>query len=272
VATDQKTSDILTEPVVASPIENELPTYRAISTQAVFSVVCGVLALLSVANSYFFLFAVLAVILGISADRSIKRYPDMLTGSGLAKTGVAMGLIFGLGIYTITTVQGVIHRRDAEIFAKYYADVLKNQRMAELLWLELPPSQRKSVSPEEALEKSQGSKRQEAAMFEMKIAELRALKKRLDSSKDQEIHFVKLENEGAEGLNLYALALYEVHGPSTKDYPEKEYALITFKGLPEEGKKGYGWFEEHVSYPYKPGTAALPEKPVDDGHGHGHAH
>ncbi|MGC8639003.1 MAG: DUF4190 domain-containing protein [Isosphaeraceae bacterium] len=272
MATDQKTTDILTEPAVVSAIENELPTYRAISTQAVFSIVCGILALLSVANSYFFLFAILAVVLGVLADRKIQRYPDVLTGRGLAKAGVAMGLIFGLGIFTYSTVQGVIHSHKARDFAKYYADVIKTKGMAELLWLQLPPSQRKSVSPAEALEKWQGSKRQEQAMLEIKITDLRNLKKRLDSSQDQEIRFVKLENEGSEGLTLYAQALYEVHGPATKNFPEKEYALVTFKGIVEEGQKGYGWLEEGVAYPYKPGTGSLPEKPVDDGHGHGHAH
>ena len=272
MATDQKTSDILTEPAVASPIENELPTYRAVSTQAIFSLVCGILALFSVASSYFYLFAILAVVLGVMADRKIQRYPDMLTGRGLAKAGVATGLIFGLGIFTISTVQGMIRSRDAQNFAKYYADIIKTKSMAELLWLQLPPSQRKSVSPAEALEKWQNSKRQEQTMFEVKIADLRNLKKRIDSSNDQEIHFVKLEKEGSEGLSVYTQALYEVHGPATKDYPEKEYALVTFKGLPEEEKKGYGWLEEGVAYPYKPGTGSLPEKPVDDGHGHGHAH
>ena len=58
--------------------------------------------------------------------------------------------------------------------------------------------------------------------------------------------------------------------PSSKEYPETEYAMVTFKGIQEEGKKGYGWFEESVTYPYKPGTAVQPVKPVDDGHGHAH--
>ena len=270
MATDHKTTDIMTELPPGSPIENELPTYRAISTRAVLSLLCGILTLLSVAHPYFFVFAVLAVVLGFTAERNIKRYPDMLTGSGLAKAGVTMGLIFGLGIFTITTVQGFIRNRNAEDFARYYADVLKNQGMGELLWLELPPSQRKGVSPSEVLEKMQQSKRQEAAMLEMKIGSLRNLKSRLDSSNDQAIHFLKLENQGTEGVALWAQALYEVHGPQTKEFPNDEHALVTFKGMPEEGKKGYGWFEEGVVYPYKPGTASHPEKPVDDGHGHAH--
>jgi hypothetical protein len=270
VATDQKTKSTLTELPVGSAIENELPTYRAISTRAVFSLVCGVLTLFSVASPYFFVFAILAVILGFTADRNVQRYPDMLTGRGLAKVGVALGLIFGLGIYTISTVQGVIRSRNAEAFARSYADVLKNKTMAELMWLEVPPIQRKGVTPSEVMKKFQSAKRQEATMYEMKSANLRALKSRLDLGDAVQIHFVRLENEWSEGLNLGAQALYEVHGPKSKDAAEEEYALVTFKGVQEEGKKGYGWYEEGVAYPYKPGTAAQPEKPVDDGHGHAH--
>jgi hypothetical protein len=270
VATDQKTSHTLTELPAGSVIENELPTYRAISTRAVLSLLCGVLTLFSVASPYFFAFAILAVILGFTADRNILRYPDMLTGRGLAKAGIALGLIFGLGIYTISTVQAVIRTRNAEEFARSYAEVLKSKTMAELMWLELPPVQRKGVSPTEVMERFQKAKRQEAAMFEMKSANLRNLKNRLDLSKDQTVRFVRLENEWSDGINLGAQALFELRGPKTKEYPEEEHAMVTFKGVQDEGKKGYGWYEENVTYPYKPGTAAQPEKPVDDGHGHAH--
>ena len=53
----------------------------------------------------------------------------------------------------------------------------------------------------------------------MKTGPLRTLKKQLDSSKDHDFHFVKIEAEGTEGVNLVALALFEVHGPATKDFP-----------------------------------------------------
>lgn len=112
------------------------------------------------------------------------------------------------------------------------------------------------------------AKKKEAAMYEMKTAPVRNLKKRLDSSKDQKIHFVRLEGEAREGMTLVALALFEVHGPESKDFPkEEEYALATLKGM-SEGGKGYEWWVDDLQYPYKPATATLPEKPVDDGHGH----
>ena len=74
----------------------------------------------------------------------------------------------------------------------------KRETLADLLWLEIPPVQRKSVSAEDVMKKAQSKK--EAMMYEMKYGPLRNLKKRLDSSKDQEIHFVRLENEARDGL------------------------------------------------------------------------
>src|SRR3954447_2179230 len=75
VATDQKTSDVLTDPLAGSVIENELPTYRAISPRAVLSLLCGILAIFSLAHPFFYVFAILAVVLGFTADRNIQRYP-----------------------------------------------------------------------------------------------------------------------------------------------------------------------------------------------------
>src|SRR5579875_3187357 len=71
-------------PPKASAIENEIPTYRAISNRAVFSVICGVLASFSFADLIFLVFAVLAVVLGVTANLAIKRKPDLLTGTRLA--------------------------------------------------------------------------------------------------------------------------------------------------------------------------------------------
>ena len=159
MATDHKSSNVLSEPTESSPIENELPAYRAISSRAVLSVLCGILAVFSIASSFFYIFAVLAVVLGFTADWNIQRYPDILTGRGLAQTGAALGLIFGLGIFTVSSVQGFIRTRNAESFAKYYAEVFKTGDLAHLLWLEIPPVQRKSVSAEDVMEKAQRRRR-----------------------------------------------------------------------------------------------------------------
>jgi hypothetical protein len=268
VATDYKASDVESEWAPGSVIENELPTYRAISVRAVLSVLCGAIALFSLAHPFFYLFAILAVLLGFTADRNIQRYPDMLTGKGLAQAGVAMGLIFGLGVFTITTVQTLVRVRNASSFAEYYAGVVQKGTLADLIWLELPPAQRKGISAEEAMEKLKGTRQKDPTVYEARTGSFRALKKRMDSSRDQEIKFAKIEKEGEEGLVAVALALFEVHGSPTKDFPaEHEHVLAIMKGT-KEGSKGYEWWVEELRYPYKPASEVIPEKAVDDGHGH----
>ena len=93
MATDQKTSTLNTDPELPdSVIENELPAYRAISVRAVFSLVCGAIAIFTFAHPFFYLAAILAVVLGIVAHRAIRQHPDMLTGHGIANAGIALGL------------------------------------------------------------------------------------------------------------------------------------------------------------------------------------
>jgi len=266
VATDQKLSNLGPESAL-SAIENEIPTYRAISPRAILSLICGIMALFSLAHPFFYLFAVFAVLLGYTAVRNIQRYPDVLTGKGFAQVGAAMGLIFGLAIFTTSAVQGFLRARNAQNFATYYASVYKSGNLGDILWLGMPPSQRSSVSPEEVLKKTQDAGRQEAQAYQMRTMGLRSLKTRLDLSKEQEFHFVKIEREGIEGVTPVALALFEVHGPSSTEYPqEEEYALAYLKGVSKG--KGYDWWVDEVVYPYKPASAALKESAVDDGHGH----
>ena len=269
MATDEQRSSVLFEQHQGSAIENELPTYRAISWRAILSVLLGILALFSLAHPFFYLCAVLAVLLGITADWNIQRYSDILTGRKLAQTGVALGLIFGLGIFTVTTVRAIVRSRHAASYAKYYAEALKTASLPELLMLEVPPSQRGSVTSEDHMKRFESTKRKDPTL-EVKLTPIRSLKKRLDSSKDQGIHFVKLEKEGTEKLTYIALALFEIHGPETNEFPQKEeFALVRLHGS-SEGGKGFEWWVDDVSYPYKPSTATIIEKSGGDHHGHGH--
>jgi hypothetical protein len=269
VATEEQMNNPYARQHQGSAIENELPTYQAISWRAILSLLLGILALFSVAHPFFYLSAVLAVLLGITADWNIQRYSDILTGRKLAQTGVALGLIFGLGIFTVSTVQAMVRSHSAASFARYYAEVAKSASLPELMLLGVPPSQRSSVSAEDLMKRLEISKRKDPTV-ELKFKPIRTLKKRLDSSKDQEIHFVKLEKEGRERLTHIALALFKIHGPETNEFPQKEeFALVRLHGSSEVGK-GYEWWVDEVSYPYKPSTATIPEKSGGDGHGHVH--
>ena len=56
-----------------SAIENEIPTYRAVSTRAVFAAICGLVSILSFTHPFFYVFAAAAVVLGWWADRADEQ-------------------------------------------------------------------------------------------------------------------------------------------------------------------------------------------------------
>ncbi|HEU5119041.1 MAG TPA: DUF4190 domain-containing protein, partial [Isosphaeraceae bacterium] len=90
---------------VGSPIENEIPTYRAINPLAVVSLLMALLSLLSFADEKFLIASILGVISGFLALRQIKNQPDTWTGPGLAKVGIALSLAFGIASFTTARVQ-----------------------------------------------------------------------------------------------------------------------------------------------------------------------
>lgn len=271
MAIDQETSPATADRTPNLPvIENEIPTYRAVSTRALVAVLCGLISVFSFAHPFFYLFAILAVVLGVTADRKIQRYPDALTGQTLARVGVLLGLVFGLSIATVTTLQNYLIRREAEKFATHYAERLKQAPLLELYWLGLPPTTREKVTAEENWAQLQASSKQDQAMDDMSKAPLKALNERLKSSADQKIAFktVEFQTEDSDTLPLI-LAVFEIDGPASKTHEAKEFAAVAFKGMIPEGSKSYEWWANEVHYPYKPSTYVPPVKPVDDGHGHG---
>jgi hypothetical protein len=268
MAIDQNLSPPAPEAAPAAAIENEIPAYRAISPLAIVSLLFGVLSILSVAHGFFLSCAVAAVVLGFLADRKIQRYPDILTGRGFAQAGIMLGMVFGLGTFTVSTVQSYLRAADATRFAKRFAVVLKDEPIENVLWLKQPPFRRKDKSPAQLIEEFKTASK-DPRMIEMELATVRMAKSRLAGAKGEEIHFSRLEAHGMDGLDAYAAALYELHGPGSKDYPLKEqYALMLMKGRTEKGK--IGWYVEDFRFPYTPSTYAPASKPVDDGHGHAH--
>jgi hypothetical protein len=274
VATDQKTSMLNAEAETAAPaIENELPTYRAISALAVFGLACGFGAVCSFAHPFFYLFSFLAIALGIAAHRSIKRYPDMLTGTRLANAGIALGLTFGLVSATVTSVQYFVRSRAAVKFAQEYAEVLNRRELPEMLWYNMGADSRKEKTPTDAFQEYEANRAKQAMIVDQKMGSLVRLNKRMASSKEQNARFVRIESIGEDdshgSLLVYALAQYEVEGPPSKEFPEKhEYALAIFKG--RSVGRHYDWWVEDVRYPYLLQSYVAADKPTDDGHGHAH--
>jgi hypothetical protein len=277
VAIDQNSSTLATASEPAeSPIENELPTYRAISARAVLSVICGALAVCSFADPGFYVLSVLAVGLGLWAHRAISQRPDILTGRRLASTGIALGLVFGLASFTISSVQHFVWTKRAESFGKKYADVLKSASLGDVLWYNAQPGYRKDRTPAQMLEEHEKAAAREQRMMDPKlggIAQLMMLRRRLASSNNEDVRFVRIEDVGSDttamDMQIFALGLYEVEGPGNKEFPEKhQYAMALFKGKPNG--RSYDWWTELVKFPYVPKSYVAATKPVDDGHGHAH--
>ena len=276
MATDQKASTVSIDPDLPdSAIENELPAYRAISVRAVFSLVCGAIAIFTFAHPFFYLAAILAVVLGIVAHRAIRQHPDMLTGHGIANAGIALGLIFGLGCGTYTVVQSYVRTRVSEKFAHKYEGILQSNSLADLLWYNLHPDGRKDQTGEQLLKTLETTKPKDKMMVEQKYGSLLTLNKRLKASQDEHVKFVAIEAIGEDDsrgseMPVYALAVYEVNGPGNKDFPEKrQYALAILKGRIKD--KQYEWWVDDVKFPYTPRSYAPADKgPPDDGHGHAH--
>lgn len=259
-------------PPQESPIENQLPTYRAISNRAIFSVICGVLASFSLADLTFLLFSVLAVILGILAHRAIKRSPDTLTGARLANAGIALGLVFGLAVVTYTGIQFVILRREATKFGLEYAKVLKEGTFGESLLYRDPPDRRGNLTGADKQKEFDAMKARDRSMLEQRLAPLKSLHDVM--AKGAKIRFVGVENQGIDesmvgGVYNFAALLYEIDGappvPGQEAHPH-QYALALIKGRPKG--RHYEWWVEDTRYPYAPASYVIESKPVDDGHGH----
>jgi hypothetical protein len=276
VATDQKTAptDDVAKGVPA--IDNEIITYRAISGMAVVSVVCGILASFSFASLYFLAFSVAAIGAGFLALRSIKRFPDMFTGRGLANAGITLGLVLGLAAYTYEFVTNYVRTSDAGRFAKHYAEVMKTGSLGDILLLDMNPAMRKGKSAKDAesdLEAAQAKPKEKMSM-DQRITPIRTLRKRLAASPNENFHFVDIEGHGIEethgaAIQYYAFALFEAEGPGSKEFPEtKQYALAILKGQP--AGRSTEWWVDDIKFPYVPQTYALPTQAADDGHGHPH--
>ena len=104
------------------------------------------------------------------------------------------------------------------------------------------------------------------------LSQLMNLQERISTNKGHDVHFVRIEAVGDEPVHgpqeqVFAFALYEIDGPTSKKYPEKrQYALAIMKARPS-GRR-YEWWVESVVFPYTPQSYSAPDKAVGDGHAH----
>jgi hypothetical protein len=251
-------------------IENEIPTYRAISGLAVISLILGLFSALSFAEYTFLIAAVLAVVTGLIAERRIRRLPDMLTGRGLAQAGIAMGLIFGLASVTIDQVQSFIRQRQARSFANSYVEnYIKKGGIPDAMFFRMPPEHRRNNTPQKAFDALQKQMQgRDQMMLQEQVRPIKTIKERLGSDPAESIEVAGIETHGQEGLNPFATVLIRLSGPGKGKYPAEDFALLAMKADVNGGK--YDWWIDQMLYPYKPKSFTPKSKPIDDGHGHAH--
>ena len=212
MATDQNTSTLSPDSEdFGSPIENEIASYRAISNLAIFSLVFGMLSVFCLANPLFYAASVAAIVLGVLAHRSIRKYPDMLTGMGLANAGISLGLVLGLGVATYTGVQSFVRTRMAETFARQYEQVLKSKSLGDMMMSSQHPDSRGNKTGEQLVKSLDVNKPKDRMVVHDKYSQLLALHRRLEASKDEHVHFERIETVGVDDtiageMPVFALA------------------------------------------------------------------
>ncbi len=248
----------------ASIIENEIPTYRAISARAVTSVVLGLASVFCFTSLWFLLITVASVWFGWAALRAIKRMPDILTGSSLAKAGIGLGLVFGLSAVTRAVAESAMISYDASQFAKKYTEILKTGSVGEAVWYKQAPEYREEKDAVESEKELRETKNPTTPdMYAQETGPIVAIKNILKDPK-ADIHYVKVETLLVDGLTQYANALLDI------DTPQGEQAALLELTKGPNGKFG-DWRIREIRFPYRKESAmAMPDKKPDDGHGHDH--
>ncbi len=263
----------------APPIENEIPTYRAISPLAVVAAVLGAASALSFTAYPWEAAAILAVVTGFVADRSIKKRPDALTGRSFAQAGIAMGLIFGISSFAHVRWTDYALRQDARHFAGEIIKTLDAIRtrdpveVSDVTWFMIPPAARRGMSPGE-------SKTRMAKVFkESELAkdiddQIRRMCARAGKTKPFTINRI----ESAEYIVMSGYVAIILNVPKDDDHahdhgkaaapepPGAENVMIYLQQVDDESKQK--WFMKHLFYPYVPNTYKPEPQAPDDGHGH----
>jgi hypothetical protein len=268
VAIDQTSSTSSPDSVPMPAIENEFPTYRAISSMAILSLVLGIASVFCFASLWFLTLVAGSVLVGMVAIRKIRQLPEVLTGAAYARVGIGLGLLFGLCAVTQVVSQEVMINLDAGRFARFYIKVIKDEPVSMALWFQQRPEYRKTKSPDEIAEELRKTKNPMSPdLFGEKTLAFMQIKDRL-RQQGEEIRYVKIESKAVDGLTVHAFALFELAGPGSKEYPEKQFGLVQMLKGPGAGPDD--WTVQEVRFPYTPASAVATVQKADDGHGHGH--
>ena len=248
-----------------------IPAYRAVSPTAVVSLLLGLLAVASFVEPTFFAASALAIVVGLVADRKIRRMPEVYTGRGLAQAGIAMGLVFGLAAGTNMIVNAMIIRRGANAFGREVAKALDSAELERVVHLKMPSDARKELKAGEALERLRKAGASSPDIYVTEVGAIEAIISRIKGGLGH-VEFEEVESTAHAGVVPVAGARVRITGPpEPKGVPTGDHAWLELKGEFGTGR----WHLGTVKYPYEPKTVGLQssatsKKGDDDGHGHSH--
>ncbi len=117
------------------------PVRPPLSRMALLSVIVGIISFVVIFNSDILFLSVIAVALGIIAYFNIQR-TQASSGSGLALTGIALGLIFGTWSYTASRLRDQYFFNAAGEIARHYLEVVAEGDYYKICELTRPETER----------------------------------------------------------------------------------------------------------------------------------
>ncbi len=233
-----------------SPIENQVATYRALNPLSIVSLILGIASILTFTHLNFIVCGVAAIAVGLLAQRQIRKLPDVLTGTNLAKAGIALALLFTLMAVTISSVQTWIYGHEAAKFARAYVKVLDTGSYEDMMALHANSAARAGKTSKQVVEEMTAGSR-DPREFEMSNRPAITLKKRLSNGLPRTVEYVGIQANQLDAMTLHSSALIKIVGGKNETFPEDtQYVLVQFQGNVQA--PGYGWMISDVQFPHVP--------------------
>lgn len=113
--------------------------YRPISVMAVISILFGAASVLAFVSKEFWVLPVLGFVISIVTSRTLERAKREYAGQFLAKAGILLSLLFGVGAITKDFTRKLILANQAREFTNRYLDLLLENRVKESFVLAVEP-------------------------------------------------------------------------------------------------------------------------------------
>ena len=241
--------------------DDDLGSYRSLSTCAVLSLILGLLSLLSFAPTNLFLWIVppAAIVTGVIALRQITTAPDVWTGRRLAQLGIALAVVcaggaIGERCFTYTRIA-----RNGRAVADRFIGKLKEDEIEAAFWLTIPHDQRQIAVGKRADElPSQAEERY--GNFRSEIESGAASLNRSDVT----VEFEGIEATGNEHGVDFASLVYRIHSPTGDS---RVLIIASASAFDSHDTYERSWIVRSHKFDYTAGSFV---SPAASGHGHAH--